>query len=237
MSIFLNLKKHIFLPFIMLLSATPSFTKIDKGGGKQKTAHIINDNFSLYCVLHLQRLGLAQEVFEKAIVGWNDLNLQQKLQHANLLSILDLSQSSNAKRLYVIDMVKKEVIFNTYAAHGRNSGGEYAKFFGNQNNSHKSSLGFYVTGETYNGAHGLSMRLKGMEKGINDEAESRGIVMHGANYVSENFIKQCGRLGRSQGCPAVPAELCTVIVNIIKEGSCFFMYYPDKHYLSHSILV
>ena len=133
-------------------------------------------------------------------------------------------------------MDKKVVLLNTYVAHGRNSGDEFATFFGNQQNSFKSSLGFYVTGNTYKGAHGLSMRLKGVEKGINDGAEQRGIVIHGAPYVSEAFIKQCGRLGRSQGCPAVPQELCREIIGFIKDGSCFYMYYPDKDYLKRSSL-
>ena len=121
-------------------------------------------------------------------------------------------------------------MFNTYVAHGRNSGEEFAINFANTINSYKSSLGFYITGNTYQGKHGLSLRLKGIEKGINDDAEKRGIVMHGAKYVSESFIKQCGRLGRSEGCPAVPEELCTPIVNFIKDGSCVFVYYPDKNY-------
>ncbi len=190
----------------------------------------------LYNQFHLKELGLSKPVFLKALAGWNNLKGKQQLPNQNLLSILDLSQSSNAKRLYVLNMETKEVLFNTYAAHGRNSGGEFATAFGNTMNSFKSSLGFYITGPTYLGAHGLSMRLIGIEKGINDDAEKRGIVMHGADYVSEHFIKQCGRLGRSQGCPAVPKEICTAIVNFIKEGSCFYMYYPDQHYLKYSAM-
>jgi hypothetical protein len=151
-----------------------------------------------------------------------------------LLSIADLSQSANAKRLYVIDLDKRQVIFNTYVSHGRNSGEEFARFFGNKPECYKSSLGFYVTGSIYTGAHGISLRLKGVEEGINHHAEQRGIVMHGASYVSESFIRKNGRLGRSQGCPAVPEEECQHIVNSIKEGSCFFIFYPDSGYFSRS---
>jgi len=131
-------------------------------------------------------------------------------------------------------MDRELVLFNTLVAHGRNSGEEYACSFGNRAQSYKSSLGFYLTGQTYNGAHGLSLRLLGCEKGFNDQALDRGIVIHGADYVSSDFINQNGRLGRSQGCPAVSNELCPAIVEQIKEGSCFFVYYPDPLYLKRS---
>ena len=220
------------LTLILLLCSIPSFSSRHKD-----TILADSPKESLYNQLHLAQLGLKEIIFDKAIAGWNALTKQKLLTKSGLVSIVDFSQSSNTKRLYVIDMDKKVVLLNTYVAHGRNSGEEFATFFGNKLNSFKSSLGFYITGDTYKGAHGLSMRLKGVEKGINDDAEQRGIVMHGARYVSETFIKQCGRLGRSQGCPAVPQELCQEIIGYIKEGSCFYMYYPDENYLKHSLLV
>ena len=193
-------------------------------------ANIQTDYRNLYDQLLLSDLGLKRIVFDKAISGWNLLNKNKQLLRSGLLTIIDFSQSSNAKRLYIIDVEKAMLVFNTYVAHGRNSGNEYAVSFANKINSFKSSLGFYETAETYKGNHGMSMRLKGLEKGINDGAESRGIVMHGAAYVSASFIKNCGRLGRSQGCPAVPEELCQPIINYIKDGSCVYMYYPDNNY-------
>ncbi len=200
---------------------------------KHSTSFQINqtsDYRNLYDELLLSNIGLKRIVFDKAISGWTLLNKNKQLLRSGLLTIIDFSQSSNAKRLYIIDVEKAIVVFNTYVAHGRNSGNEYAVSFANKLNSFKSSLGFYSTAETYIGNHGLSMRLKGLEKGINDGAEGRGIVMHGASYVSASFIKNCGRLGRSQGCPAVPEELCQPIINYIKEGSCVYMYYPDSKY-------
>ncbi len=191
---------------------------------------------NLYDELELSKLGLSRDIFDKAIAERNALSKKQHIEKLNLLSIADLSQSSNAKRLYIIDIENKKVLFNTYVAHGRNSGDEFAKTFSNKLNSYQSSLGFYLTAGTYQGAHGLSLRLKGAEKGINDIAEDRGIVVHGASYVSETFINQFGRLGRSQGCPAVPEELCEPIVNSIKGGSCFFIFSPDKHYIKKSAL-
>ncbi len=223
---------HYAFPLMLLLCTIPSFSNL----GKDKIVAVIQKE-SLYNQLHLSELGLKEIIFDRAVAGWNILIKQKSLSNSSLLSIVDFSQSSNTKRLYIIDMDKKIILFNTYVAHGRNSGEEFAMFFGNKANSFKSSLGFYITGNTYQGNHGLSMRLKGVEKGINDGAEQRGIVMHGAPYVSEAFIKQCGRLGRSQGCPAVPQELCQEIIGYIKGGSCFYMYYPDKNYLKHSLFI
>jgi hypothetical protein len=134
----------------------------------------------------------------------------------------------------VIDLEHGQVIFNTYVSHGLRSGEEFARRFGNRPESYRSSLGFYITGDCYTGAHGLSLRLKGLEKGINHNAEQRGIVVHGADYVSESFIRQHGRLGRSQGCPAVPEKECGAIVNSIRQGTCFFVFYPDSAYLKKS---
>jgi len=224
-----KVKYLIFLS--LFLTVDSGYSKLD---GKKKT--IIEEKCSLYSELKLSEIGLKENVFDLAISGWNKMFKNQHLQNTSFLSIVDLSQSSNSKRLYIIDIDQKKVIFNTYVAHGRNSGGEFASSFANKPESFKSSLGFYVTGETYNGAHGLSMRLKGIEKEFNGFAEKRGIVMHGAPYVCESFINQNGRLGRSKGCPAVSPELCNPIVNCIKQGSCFFMFYPDSTYYKKSVL-
>ena len=127
-----------------------------------------------------------------------------------------------------------KLFMNTYVAHGRNSGGEFAKTFSNRPESHKSSLGFYITGKTYTGSHGLSLEIAGLEKGINDRASARRIVIHGANYVSDNYIESNPYIGRSYGCPAVPAEERDIIINAIKEGSCLFIYHPSNLYLNKS---
>jgi len=225
-----SIKKIFLLSFILFFAATSGFSKFEN-----KVA--LPDLRCIYDVLQLAELGLDEAIFDRALLGFAALQNQQCLQNTSLLSIVDLSQSSNSKRLYVIDMENKKVLFNTYVAHGRNSGEEFAHSFANVAESFKSSIGFYVTGNSYDGACGLSMKLQGMEQGINDAAEPRGIVMHGAKYVSESFIKQNGRLGRSQGCPAVAEELCKPIVNCIKEGSCFFMFYPDSNYLKASVMM
>jgi hypothetical protein len=189
---------------------------------------------SLYDQLQLSNMGLSKDVFQKAIQGIMNLGKKECVKRPEIISIADFSQSSKAKRLYIIDLVKRTVLFNTYVSHGRNSGEEYAQSFANKRQSFKSSLGLYLTGDVYQGAHGLSMRLKGVEKGINHAAEERGIVMHGADYVSERFIEATGRLGRSQGCPAIPEKEVVPIINTIKDGSCLFIFYPDSEYFRRS---
>ncbi|WP_300674907.1 murein L,D-transpeptidase catalytic domain family protein [Soonwooa sp.] len=175
------------------------------------------------------------EVFNKAYLGFQNLKKSGALnEDAKLLSICDFSLSSNKKRLWVIDVESKTVLFNSLVAHGKGTGEEFATNFSNQENSHQSSLGFYVTEATYNGDNGYSLRLIGMDKGYNDAAMKRAIVVHGADYVSDDFIRSEKRLGRSWGCPAVPRALAEPIINSIKDKTCLFIYYPDQNYLSHS---
>lgn len=175
------------------------------------------------------------EVFEKAFLGFQNLKKSEKLESsAKLLSICDFSLSSNRKRLWVIDLGEKKVLFNTLVAHGKGTGEEFATDFSNTEDSHQSSMGFYVTEQTYNGDNGYSLRLFGMDRGYNDAALERCIVMHGAKYVSEDFIKSEKRLGRSWGCPAIPTNLAKPIINTIKNRTCLFIYFPDQNYLASS---
>jgi hypothetical protein len=230
------LKKSLTVLIIFLFSSFVVFA--DPGKSTASTGKNVHYKSQiLYDQLSLSSIGLKQEVFEKAMTGWHALFSQNKLGKSRLLTIVDLSQSSNSRRLYIIDVEKAQLVFNTFVAHGRNSGEEYARFFSNAPNSFQSSLGFYLTGHTYHGKHGLSLKLKGLEQGINHFAEERAIVLHGAEYVSEAFIKKYGRLGRSQGCPAVSQELSKPIIEKIKEGSCLFIYSPDSKYLKSSRLI
>lgn len=167
------------------------------------------------------------ESFKEALKGYYTLK-EKGLIQKDILTLVDFSLSSNVKRLWVIDLNTNTILYNSLVAHGRNTGEEFANSFSNANSSYKSSLGFYLTGEVYNGKHGMSLKLDGLEKGINDNARQRGVVMHSANYVSNYFIKCNKRLGRSQGCPAIPEELLNGIVNTIKNKSCFFIYHPSR---------
>ncbi len=176
---------------------------------------------------------LPYEIFSKAYHGYINLLHAGKLNKEKaIITICDFSLPSTANRLWIIDLIKKKVLFNTYVAHGQGSGDDIATSFSNVENSHKSSLGFYVTGDTYDGEHGTSLRLAGMDQGFNDAAFDRGIVVHGAEYVCSKFIAGNQRIGRSWGCPAVPSALSLPIINTIKEGTCMFIYYPDNKYLA-----
>ena len=166
--------------------------------------------------------------FSNALTGYYQLK-ENGLFDKELLTVIDFSLSSNIKRLWVIDLSTNTVLFQSLVAHGRNTGEEFANSFSNQAESYKSSLGFYATGEIYNGKHGKSLKLDGLEKGVNDHARERAVVIHGADYVSQNFINGNKRLGRSQGCPAIPVELNDKIINVIKNKSCLFIYHPSRN--------
>ncbi|RZJ31769.1 MAG: murein L,D-transpeptidase catalytic domain family protein [Flavobacterium sp.] len=167
------------------------------------------------------------ESFEEGLKGFERLKEEGKIKN-NILTIVDFGMSSCSKRLWVIDMESGKVLFHSLVAHGKNSGDDIASFFSNKNDSNQSSLGFYVTGEVYNGKHGISMKLDGQEPGVNDNARSRSVVMHGADYVSDWFVKLHNRLGRSQGCPAIPMELTNDIINTLKNGSCLYIHHPSR---------
>lgn len=174
--------------------------------------------------------------FAEALRGFYKLK-QKGIISKNILTLIDFSMSSNSKRLWVIDLDTNTILYNSLVAHGRNTGDEYASSFSNSAESFKSSLGFYATGEIYNGKHGMSLKLDGLEKGINSNARERAVVIHGAEYVSDSFIRNNKRLGRSLGCPAIPLGLTKDIINTIKDKSCLFIYYPSKTYEALSELV
>lgn len=179
---------------------------------------------ALYDSLQLNDKGLSAEAFNYALEGYEKLKEEGALTNESVITIVDFDQPSHKKRMYVIDVENGEILFNTWAAHGRGTGRETAQSFSNTPESHKSSLGFYVTSNTYYGSKGYSMRLIGLEKNLNHNALSRAIVMHGASYVSQSFINAQGYIGRSHGCPAVPQELNRPIIDKIKHGSVLFIY-------------
>jgi hypothetical protein len=166
--------------------------------------------------------------------GFDFLLTKSKLRNDSLLVLIDYSLSANKPRFYIIDIKNNCVLYKSLVAHGVGSGDEFAQRFSNSGQSHQSSLGFYITGEVYNGRHGNSLRLDGLEPDFNSNARSRGVVIHAANYVSEDYIKKAGRIGRSFGCPALPVENYSTIIDMIKDGVCLYIYYPDPLYLQRS---
>lgn len=188
----------------------------------------------LYDNLDLESKGLSEEAFLHAMNGFNKLVKEGKVSNKRLLSVADFTRSSAQKRFFVIDVEREKILYHTWVAHGRGSGAEFANSFSNIPESYQSSLGFYVTSGTYNGKNGFSMRLEGLEPGINSNAMNRAIVIHGASYVSQGFINAKGYLGRSHGCPALPQELNKPIIETIKNGSLLFIYSKKNNYPERS---
>lgn len=186
---------------------------------------------SVYNDTRLDQYGLSEEAFRYAWKGYEYLLEHNRITRCHYLTICDFSQSSSKKRLYIIDVENHKLVTHTYVAHGRNSGAEYATRFSNAPESLQSSLGFFITANTYTGKHGLSLRLNGVEPGYNDKALMRTIVIHGANYVNEARAKTGDFMGRSWGCPAVPEKEANSIITTIKNGTCLFIYHPGKNYL------
>ena len=176
----------------------------------------------------------SEEALTMAFKGYNSLKAIPGNIKKEILTVIDFSLPSTKKRLWIIDLKAKKILFNDYVAHGRNSGDNEVVAFSNRSGSYMSSIGFYLTAETYQGKHGLSLRLEGMDKGYNSNARSRAIVIHGADYVSQDFIRQYGRVGRSLGCPSVSMDIHEEVIETIKEGSALFIYYPDTDFLKKS---
>lgn len=189
---------------------------------------------NMYDDINLSSENLDFDVFRLAMIGYMGLREQGALSDKQMLTIIDFSQASTEKRLYTIDLRNKSLKYHSYVAHGRNTGENMATAFSNVPHSNQSSLGFYVTGETYVGSKGYSLRLDGMEDPFNGNIRSRAVVVHGAKYVSESWIRSYGRLGRSQGCPALPTDICHEVIDAIKGGTAMFAYYPDDTYMKTS---
>lgn len=192
---------------------------------------------SVYDSLQLQLHGINRLAFEYAQKGFVKLKEQGVILNDSIVSIIDFSLPSSEKRFYILDLKNYRVLFNTYVAHGRNSGKERINSFSNKPRSYKSSPGFYKTLDTYFGSNGFSLKLQGLERGINDNAFKRAIIIHGAPYVNPDFIKTRGYIGRSEGCPAVMQTEAVPIINTIKNGTCLFIYNPQKSYQQQSSIL
>ncbi|MBN1117116.1 MAG: murein L,D-transpeptidase catalytic domain family protein [Bacteroidales bacterium] len=204
-----------------------------KGKGKTEyTASLVNDVEKARTLLNSYKSLLVEnnintEAFEFAYAGFLTLQGWGELKNDSLLTIVDYSKPSVEDRFIILDIKNRKLIYKSLVAHGQNSGLNIAEDFSNKQQSHKSSLGLYLTSNTYSGKHGYSLRLKGLEEGINNNAWKRAIVVHGAEYVSHEFIQKNGRLGRSFGCPALPTKATEQIINLIKEGTCLYIYHPS----------
>ena len=231
------LMQAFILSILVTFNVTNSITKTVGSNNKDtEEAFISLNQYTLALFKEINDQQLSLKVFEIALKGYSELSLKNKLKNKKFLTIVDMSLSANTERMFIIDMEKRILVEKKLVAHGMKTGNEFASNFSNEQSSHKSSLGFFITGEIYNGRHDLSMKLDGQEYS-NNNARSRGVVVHSADYVSCEYIKSNGRLGRSFGCPAIDKEGYEETINKLQGGSCYFIYYPSRSYLSRSRIV
>ena len=216
----------LFLPCTLFLGGKSSDSTPDSA--ERAAASDVEAYASLYRSMQLEGV-VNWKAFRQAVAGYYKIDNRKR----EVLTLIDFSRPSTAKRLFVFDMRERKVLFSSVVSHGKNSGDNYATSFSNQNGSYKSSLGFYLTENTYQGGNGYSLILNGLEKGINDKAKERSIVVHGASYANPT-VAASGRLGRSLGCPALPTKLAKPIINTIKDGSVMFIYANNSSYLAQS---
>lgn len=230
----------VFFPISSENSSLPSnLTNITAVETCQEADFTVEDHFEtfvtqLYEDCSLDKHGLGKEAFRSGIVGYFNLLKTNKLKKQDLLSIVDYDLPSTTERMFVIDLKKRGMVKKVLVAHGQRSGWNYATKFSNTHQSHQSSLGFYTTAETYDGKYGHSLKLDGLDPSFNCEARDRAIVMHGADYVSRDFIVREGRLGRSWGCLSLTREDSKEIINTIKNGSCIYVHKKNKDYFTRS---
>ncbi|HEV8436410.1 MAG TPA: murein L,D-transpeptidase catalytic domain family protein [Thermoanaerobaculia bacterium] len=209
------------------IAASIAFVFLFVAAGKARAAEDLSPLVQQAPGLKADVLRLAMNAAKKA----EDAGLVQR---RDLLTVIDYSIPSSQPRLFVFDLASKKLLFRELVAHGKNSGGDVTTAFSNSPGSLETSLGLFVTADTYTGHNGYSLRLKGLEEGFNDMALDRAIVLHGAAYVSYEAVKVLGRLGRSWGCPAVSSLVSKKIIDTIRGGSAVFAYYPDKAWLTTS---
>lgn len=230
------------LTLLTLLFATPIFSSNSNETVEKKIDKVISSEEALIQLIYSNSLNETfvlpnENLMEMAVNGYHKLVRNKKIKEGKPLTIVDFSLPSTEKRLWIIDVERGIILQNSVVSHGRNSGNLMAEKFSNIDSSFMSSLGFYITGETYVGKHGYSLRLDGVEKGFNDKARDRAIVIHGADYANEDFISNTGRLGRSLGCPALPVNTSKEIIDIIKDKTCLFIFGKDDDYISKSALI
>jgi len=222
--------------FVFCLSLVMTIQLFATSGGTAKSIEIARFEHyaaSLYANIELETVGLTYEAFRYALMGYLNLESQGKLDGRKILTIIDFSQSSKQERFITINLEQQKVVYHTLVAHGANSGMEYARYFSNKVNSHESSIGFYITRNSYVGQNGYSLALDGVDDGYNTNALKRSLVIHQADYVRHD-LAATGMIGRSWGCPAIPSDIYKQVINYLKGGTCVFAYYNNNNYLKNS---
>jgi hypothetical protein len=230
------MKIFLFIASLLLLSMHSLVVGDSANSPNSNDRHELSQliDFLLYKKNSEQLTLPSKRVLELSLAGYEKLVQDQLVRKPSIITIIDFSLPSDRERMWVIDINKGKVLFHCLVAHGRNSGELYAEKFSNVPGSYTSSPGFYLTDAIYTGKHGMSLYLDGLEKGINDKARERTIVIHSADYVCNGFVEKHGRLGRSHGCPAIPVGLHKDIIRTIQGGSCLYIHAPEELYVMHS---
>ena len=230
-------KRYLFLVLIFILSTFLYFSNAQTGLSKERQLALKKAELNikeLYNELNAAQYDLSFTAFRYAYIGYQTMKKQHRLNNKELFSIIDFTKDCNSKRFYTIDLEKMKIVYYTYVAHGKKSGERMATSFSDAVESNKSSIGFYITGNTYNGGNGYSLMLHGDEKGYNSNLAKRSVVVHAADYANEDYIARNGRRGRSLGCPALPENIYKQVIETIKEKTMIFAYYNDAKYLKTS---
>lgn len=230
-------KRYLFLVLIFILSTFLYFSNAQTGLSKERQLALKKAELNikeLYNELNAAQYNLSFTAFRYAYIGYQTMKKQHRLNNKELFSIIDFTKDCNSKRFYTIDLEKMKIVYYTYVAHGKKSGERMATSFSDAVESNKSSIGFYITGSTYNGGNGYSLILHGDEKGYNSNLAKRSVVVHAADYANEDYIARNGRMGRSLGCPALPENIYKQVIETIKEKTMIFAYYNDAKYLKTS---
>ena len=223
------------ISLVILISGISAFFQFDSSTSSEaKSENTYAKNSNHWSITLSDSIGIPTDALNLAIRGYVRLKQQNSLKNDSLIAIIDFSKPSVEDRFFIINLRSKQVIKKTLVAHGKNSGVLKAESFSNTVHSNQSSLGLFVTQNTYTGKHGYSLRLNGVDKGINDNAFKRAVVIHGADYVSNYFIQKHQRLGRSFGCPALPVDETKEIIDLIKDGTCLFIYHPTLSAISQA---
>ena len=220
--------RALFLPVLFVLAIGSATGAREKASVREKTP-VATSAWTLTALGTIDR-----RVFEMALSAAQCAVRSGAIEDPSTLTVIDYSKPSTEKRLWVFDLRSRELLYEELVAHGQGSGDNIAKVFSNQPDTHASSLGLFLTEETYVGKNGYSLRLKGLDEGFNHRAGERAIVMHGAPYVSDDFVKKNGRLGRSWGCPALREGVAREVIDRVRGNGIVFSYYPDQDWLASS---